>query len=145
MSRAMPPFTFETALQPRYRDLDPNGHVNNAVYVSYLEQTRTEYWRAVMDEPLSVAGVAIVSLSIDFEAEIDLEDDVEVVMRHDPPGRSSLPQVYQIHTGRGIAARAEAVMVAFDRDARESTRLPEEWRERIGAYEAANGNDWSDS
>jgi acyl-CoA thioester hydrolase len=31
----------------RFRDCDPLGHVNNAVYLTYLEQARFSYWRQV--------------------------------------------------------------------------------------------------
>ena len=39
------PFRFSTMLEVRWRDLDPMGHVNNAVYFSYLEQARVHYLR----------------------------------------------------------------------------------------------------
>jgi acyl-CoA thioester hydrolase len=36
-------------LEIRYSDLDPYGHVNNAVYLAYFEQVRVAYWRALAD------------------------------------------------------------------------------------------------
>lgn len=36
-------------LEIRYADLDPYGHVNNAVYLVYFEQIRLAYWRALAD------------------------------------------------------------------------------------------------
>ena len=35
--------TFETTIGVRYRDIDAMGHVNNAVYATYLEQARVRY------------------------------------------------------------------------------------------------------
>ncbi|MFZ8846335.1 MAG: acyl-CoA thioesterase [Candidatus Hydrothermia bacterium] len=32
----------ELELEVQYRDLDPLGHVNNAVYLSYFEQARVK-------------------------------------------------------------------------------------------------------
>ena len=140
----MPPFTFSHDVQLRYRDLDPNGHVNHAVYATCFEDARTAYWQTVVDEPLAEAGVAIVSLSIDYEAELDLDMDPTVVMRIDPIGRSSIPQVYELRVEDRRVARANAVMVAFDRDRRRSRPVPERWRAAIAGYEAAHGNDWAD-
>ena len=34
-------------LEVRFRDCDPMGHVNNAVYLTYLEQTRLMHWRSL--------------------------------------------------------------------------------------------------
>ena len=36
---------FTHRLEVRFRDCDPLGHTNNAVYLTYLEQTRLQYWR----------------------------------------------------------------------------------------------------
>lgn len=141
----MSAFTFELSLQPRYRDLDPNGHVNHAVYATYFEEARTAYWRSVVGEPLAEAGVAIVSLSIDYEAEISLDAELTVAMRIDRLGESSIPQVYELRAEDRLVARGEAVMVAFDRAARRSEPISGQWREAIQAHEAAHGNDWSDS
>lgn len=38
-------FRFSTTFEVRWRDLDAMGHVNNAVYFTYLEQTRVHYLR----------------------------------------------------------------------------------------------------
>jgi acyl-CoA thioester hydrolase len=40
-------FRFSCPLELRFRDLDAMGHVNNAVYVTYFEMTRTAYLRAL--------------------------------------------------------------------------------------------------
>ena len=34
---------FSHAIEVRYGDLDPQGHVNNANFLTYLEQTRIHY------------------------------------------------------------------------------------------------------
>jgi acyl-CoA thioesterase FadM len=43
----MPQFTYTTEIQTRYRDIDGMGHVNNAVYASYLEAARQGSTRAL--------------------------------------------------------------------------------------------------
>ena len=35
---------FTIRIPVRFRDVDVLGHVNNAVYFTYMEQVRTEYW-----------------------------------------------------------------------------------------------------
>jgi len=41
-------FRYSLGIDVRYRDLDPVGHVNNAVYATYLEHTRTNYYADVL-------------------------------------------------------------------------------------------------
>ncbi len=36
-------------LEIRYADLDPYGHVNNAVYLAFFEQVRFAYWHALAE------------------------------------------------------------------------------------------------
>jgi len=45
--------TYTTDIDVRFRDIDAMGHVNNAVYATYIEQARTEYFRDVLDADLS--------------------------------------------------------------------------------------------
>ena len=139
----MKQFSFEHVIHPRYRDLDPNGHVNNAVYATYLEEARTAYWREVVGGQLAEAGVAIVSLTIDFQAELDLSEQVIVAMRVDELGESSIPQSYVIRTADHSIATASVVMVAFDREARQSQPIPDRWRSAIRDYEAEKGTPWA--
>jgi len=40
-------FRFSCQIEPRFRDLDPMGHVNNAVYFTYFEIARTGYVKAI--------------------------------------------------------------------------------------------------
>ena len=41
----MPTFCFYHPIEVRYGDLDPQGHVNNAKYMTYMEQARVAYIR----------------------------------------------------------------------------------------------------
>lgn len=136
----MAPTTFEISLEPRYRDVDPNGHVNHAVYATYMEEARAAYWRTVVGGPLSEAGVAIVSLEIDYLAELSLEDTVTVGMWIGELGESSIPQHYELQANGEIVATGTAVMVAFDRDSRASRPLPDSWRAAIEDHEEAHNN-----
>ena len=40
-------FRFSVPIEVRFRDLDAIGHVNNAVYLTYLEQARLGYWKHI--------------------------------------------------------------------------------------------------
>jgi acyl-CoA thioester hydrolase len=124
---------FTVAVELRYNDVDLLGHVNNAVYASYLEQARVAYLPEVVDVD-ALDGV-IAHLEIDYHRPIVLEDDVEVAVAITDVGTSSLTFDYEIRASGEVAATAETVQVAYDAETGEPRQLPEEWRERIREYE----------
>ena len=148
----MSAFTFEQAIDVRFRDLDPMGHVNNAVYATYLEQTRAAYFDRVVGVPLPEAPTVLASLEIDYQAEITITDAVVVRSRVTDLGTSSIPIEYEVVTrpradGSGnldgesagnsdeLAATATTVQVTYDTDEGDSIPIPEAWRDRIADYE----------
>jgi acyl-CoA thioester hydrolase len=125
-------YEFETEFRVRFRDIDAMGHVNNAVYSTYLEQARADYFREVLGETLSEVGSVLASLSVDFRAPIEGDDVVTVALTIPELGTSSIPMRYEIRREDGVvAATAETVQVVYDREAGESVPVPESWREAI--------------
>jgi Predicted thioesterase len=55
----------------RWRDVDNYGHVNNAVYLTYLEECRDRWVRRTLGDDV---GFVIVRVAIDFRRELSLED-----------------------------------------------------------------------
>lgn len=131
-----PPFTVDIGI--RYRDLDTQNHVNNAVYGTYLEQARAAYTESILGEALDQCSVVLAHISIDYRTPVTLADEsVSVTVRVSDLGESSIPMEYEIRTGDGVAATAESVMVTIDENGG-SRPIPEEWRDRITTYESQN-------
>jgi len=42
-------FKYKTSIETRFADFDMMGHVNNAVYFTYMEIARTKYWKQAID------------------------------------------------------------------------------------------------
>lgn len=124
-----------TEIGVQFRDLDTNRHVNNAVYVSYLEQGRAEYFQDVIGVSLAEAEVALARLEIEYAAPLSYGDRVTVHTRVPSLGTSSFPVETLLETDRGVAATAEATIVAFDPDSESARPLPERWREGIARHE----------
>lgn len=131
----MAEFNYETEMDVRFRDLDLMGHLNNAVYATYLEQARVEYIEDVVEQPLMEIGAVVADLHLDFERPIDWGDEVVVAVRVDELGTSSIPMEYEIRVDGEIAATAETLVVTFDPEAGESRPIPDAWRERIQDHE----------
>lgn len=127
--------TFSTSIDVRFRDIDSMGHVNNAVYATYLEQARTRYFADVLGVDLSTVSTVLASLSLEYRRPIELSDGtVTVVIDVAELGRSSLPMTYEVRTDDGVAATAESTQVVIDPETGESRPIPAEYRERIRSY-----------
>lgn len=125
---------FVTDLDVRFRDLDVMGHVNNAVYVSYLEQGRLEYFAAVVGLDVDSPGNVVANLEIDYERSIEIGSDPRVSVWIDRLGGTSFRMRYELADGEDVAATATTTQVVVDEDGR-PREVPDEWRERIVAFE----------
>lgn len=125
---------FTTEIDVRFRDIDAMGHVNNAVYATYTEQARTDYFREVTDRGLDGIPSVLATLSVDFRAPVTLEEgSVTVALDVPELGRSSIPMAYEIRTEKGVAAEAETVQVIVD-ESGDSMPIPDGLRSAIEAY-----------
>jgi acyl-CoA thioester hydrolase len=131
----MTDFRFTASVPVRYRDLDPLGHVNNAVYASYMEQARTAYLQELLDTPPADIQAVIAHLELDYRRPIEGDDDVEVALATTDLGRSSVTMTYEIRADDAVAATGETVMVAVD-EAKGSVALPASVRSTIAEYES---------
>ncbi len=115
-------------VQVRFRDCDPYGHVNNAVYLTYLENARFALWRAQ-----DVQGVILARAEVDFRSQSRYGDELEVRARLDGLGRSSFRYAYEVvdvPTQR-VVLTALTVQVHFDYALQQSREMPGELREKL--------------
>jgi len=122
----------------RLGDLDPFGHVNNAVIATYVEQGRVLYLRDILGtgvDPVSMPFI-LAMLKIDYLAQTLFDDPVEVTTRVDWIGSSSVHMSHLL-TGRDgrELARSEAVLVCFDYETEKPMRVPDDWRAAMAAHE----------
>jgi acyl-CoA thioester hydrolase len=121
---------FSKTLEIRWRDVDALGHVNNAVYLTYLEELLTSWLRpAIGDEWVNAR------IELDFRRELRLEDG-QVIAKGEllRIGNSSLnAKVWFERPDGEIAAEGEAVVVAWDPEARRSRPLSPDEIERLRA------------
>ena len=122
----------------RFSDTDVMGHVNNAVYLTYLETSRVEYIRRVFDivEPKDY-GVIVARVEIDYKSPVFHHETVLVGCRVSEIGGSSITMAYRLEdkaTGR-LIAQAQSVMVAYDYILGRPTRVREEWRVKMEDFD----------
>ena len=109
--------TWEKRIEIRWRDLDSSQHVNNAVYLSYLEEVRMGWLAHVLGDSEPVNDFVLARVAIDYRRELTLDDEAVVAACVlDRLGTSSVRTREEVRTASGeLAAEAEAVVVAWDR------------------------------
>jgi acyl-CoA thioester hydrolase len=133
-----PPKLFRCAvpIQIRFRDTDAMGHVNNAVYLTYLEIARTAYWERVFSiAAYNEVDFVVARVEIDFLHMLFIQDPTTVWIRVNEIGEKSFRFAYEIVTPNGVAARAETIQVMFDYAAQRSKPLADRQRALILAFE----------
>ena len=133
-----PSFTVAFTLEPRFRDTDAMGHINNAVYVTYLEVGRQEYWKRFRRaSDYRRVPFILAHVEIDFRSEALVNEVLEVALRCEWIGTRSFAFTYEIReaTSRRLVAEASTVQVCYDYDAKRSLPVPDELRKALEAFE----------
>lgn len=132
-------FKYKTSIEMRFADLDMMGHVNNAVYFTYMEIGRTKYWKHAINWDWKITGVVIGQASIDYIAPIFLEDKINMYVRTSRIGSTSFDLEYLIVKnvdGKEITcSKGKTVCVAYDYSTRKPSPIPEKERNKMIEFE----------
>ena len=131
-------FRLVSDAQVRFADTDALGHVNNAVYLSYLEIARVDYLRVVLGRvQVKDFGVILARVEVDYKSPAFPHESLRVGCRTDALGGSSIEMSYRIEdkdSGR-LVALAKTVIVYYDYALSRPTRIPQDVRDKIEAYD----------
>lgn len=126
-------------IEVRFRDTDAMGHVNNAVYLTYLEIARNDYWFRVVggSRPNDLAFI-VARVECDFRSAVKFGDALEVRVHVSDIGRSSFTMRYTVFEALSerVVAIATTVQVSYDYETGCTRPLPETTRAAIAAFEA---------
>jgi acyl-CoA thioester hydrolase len=121
-------------LEVRFRDCDPLGHVNNAVYLTYLEQARFNHWRALWGfgtprlETGRPGGI-LARVECDYKRPATYGETLEIRLTVGTIGRSSFQYQYEIVDGEGrTVALAKSVQVMYDYAQAKPVPIPDDIR-----------------
>ncbi|MCS6773815.1 MAG: thioesterase family protein [Anaerolineae bacterium] len=126
------PLTFTHTLSPRFRDLDPYNHVNNAVYFTYLEEARIAFITQLGLRGLFTRqqSTVIARAELDYRAPAFLGDVLDITVTVGEVRNSSYELLYRItrRQDSALIATGKTVQVCFNFELNAPTRLPESWR-----------------
>jgi acyl-CoA thioester hydrolase len=142
----MAEFRFYYPIEVRYGDLDPQGHLNNAKYLTYIEQARINYIKQLgLWDGISFLdiGFILADVHLTFRSPIHFGQPVRVGVRVSRLGNKSLTMEYRLEdAGNGQElARGSTVSVAYNYHERETIPLPTEWRTAITNFEGLTGEE----
>jgi acyl-CoA thioester hydrolase len=137
----MSDYRFYHPVEVRYGDLDPQGHVNNAKHLTYFEQARIHYMIELglftRDQSFMQIGVIVADVHITYLEPIYFGQNIKVGVHAAKLGSKSMTWEQNIvDTDTGTeAARGEVIIVTYDYKDEKTIPVPQEWRERITAFE----------
>ncbi len=130
-------YRFVLPREVEFRDIDAAGHVNNAVYLTYLETARIRYLIEVLGaEFANEIALILARIAVDFRSPAQFAETLEVGARVTRLGTTSFDMEHEVRAGDGrLVLEATSVLVAYDYEANASMPVPERWRARLDAYE----------
>ncbi|WP_316788655.1 thioesterase family protein [Pedobacter frigoris] len=132
-------FKYKTTIETRFADFDMMGHVNNAVYFTYMEIARTKYWKQAIGWDWKKTGVVIANASLDYIAPIFIEDKISIYVRTSRIGKSSFDLEYLLVKTKNneeiVCSKGKTTCVAFDYQMKTSAPIPNDERNKMLAFE----------
>jgi acyl-CoA thioester hydrolase len=131
-------YRYVRPIEVRFRDLDVLGHVNHVVYLSYVEQVRSQYFFELFG--LNVPGGlpyawVVAQASCEYLQPLGFGEVVEVGWRISRLGGASADYLFELVRGTQMVARGSGVLVLADPLAGRSSLIPDAWRAAIAQFE----------
>lgn len=111
----------------RWDDLDAFGHVNNAVYLTYVQEARFA-WSGILEMVVARAEVDFIAPIYDGDTFLDIELWVSAI------GNSSFTMTYELKMKGEVVARVKTVQVTVDMSTKKSSPISDEQRAFLTKY-----------
>ncbi len=138
---AMTDYRFYHPIEVRYADIDAQGHLNNAKFLTYFEQARIQYLRHLglfsSGQSFMDIGVILADVHLAFRAPVLWGMDVRVGVRTLKLGNKSMTVAQCLRNGPDgpVMAEGEVVLVTYDYRSGVTIPLPQAWRDIIARFE----------
>jgi acyl-CoA thioester hydrolase len=133
---ALEDFRYRLDIRVVFRDIDYYRHVNNAVYITWMETARIDYCREAFDRPLGGSvNVIMASQRFDYERQTQYDERLVMGCRTSRLGNKSMDLTYELWRPGERIGHGISTLVGYDYEADASIVIPGEWRRRIAEYE----------
>lgn len=129
-------------IQVRFADIDKLGHVNNAIYLTYFEIARMQFFedefKNITDLDWKTKGLILAKTEVEFLSPILLDDKVEIETYCSKIGNKSFDLAYRVYKinqfGRALAARGSSVLVAYNYVEQKSIPVEANWKKELSRF-----------
>lgn len=133
------PFHHSYPLQIRFNDIDVVGHLNNSIYLQFLDLGKMQYFNAIMKEGITwkQVPVVIVNINVNFYSPTYMDEQIEVrtqTLRLSERSLTLEQRIVNPQTG-DVKCVAQTVMAGFDARTASSAPIPEDWKKAIYEFE----------
>lgn len=135
-------FHFYHPVEIRYGDLDPQGHLNNAKFLTFFEQARIHYLIELglftRQQSFMEIGVIVADVHITYLEPVYFGQNVKVGVRVMKLGMKSMTWEQNVvdEDSDKELARGEVVLVTYDYKEEKTIPIPQSWRQRITEFES---------
>ena len=127
---------FHIAIDATLRDTDGLGHVNNAVYLSWIETARTRYvFERRKLTRIEQLDFVLAAAHLEFRSPVYLHETVELRCSPSRVGKSSWEMTFEgrVRGDGRLCFQARTVQVQYDYEAKASRPIPDDWRRILEA------------
>ena len=127
---------YATEIPVRFRDIDGMGHVNNAVYFTFMEQARSEWYRQTFGvRAVGEIDFILARAECDFKAPIGYGETVVVTAWVTKVGDASFRFRYELRSKESgtLFATGESVQVMYEHKAGKTKSIPQDLRALLEA------------
>ena len=139
MPEKLSEYKFSLPIAIRFSDIDAVGHVNNAVYLTYFEDTRFHYWKDTIGWDFNKCGIIVGRSEINYLKQVTLFDKVTCYVRVVRIGNSSFDVMHILiratPNGEEIVTVGKTVCVAYDYSVSKPVRIPPHARNKMIEYD----------
>jgi acyl-CoA thioester hydrolase len=129
-----PPQSFEMPMAVQPADIDQQNHVNNTVYVRWIQEVATAHWNATAPIPArDEIGWVVLRHEIDYKSPVCLGDEIVLRTWVGKATRVTFERFVEVlrQSDRKLLAQARTLWVPINPETAKPTRVPPEVRERF--------------
>jgi acyl-CoA thioester hydrolase len=139
MAEKLTDYKYKTGIPIRFSDIDAFGHVNNAVYLTYFEIARSNYWKEIIHWDWSRSGIILGRSEINYLKPITINDEIVCYVRTIRIGNSSFDVMHVLAKvtpqGEEIVTTGKTVCISYDYSANRSVSIPPQERLNMIKYD----------
>lgn len=134
-------YKHQLLIQIRFKDIDKQGHVNNAVHLTYFEIARSDFFTKALTQrnDWQETGIILASTKIDYNKPILFEDELYCLTKVSRFGETSFDVehilIVKSNSKDVVVATGKSTLVCFNYKNNHTFKIPDDWKSSINLYQ----------